>query len=81
MTYAQTRATTVDLVADLLGVPADRIDPSASLEMLGVDSATTLVLAGQLSQHLGFEVNPVQVWGCSSIDVLAQRLASGSRSA
>jgi acyl carrier protein len=66
----------VRFVAGVLDVEESAIDTSVRLERLGVDSATTLVLAADLGSAMGVELSPVRVFEHRTIDALAAVLAS-----
>lgn len=66
----------VGFVANLLDVPPEQIAVTMPFESLGVDSATTLVLAADLSEWLGVELSPVEVFEYGTIRSLAERLTA-----
>lgn len=66
----------VGFVANLLDVPPELISVTMPFESLGVDSATTLVMAADLSEWLRVELSPVEVFEYSTIRTLADRLAA-----
>jgi acyl carrier protein len=66
----------VGFVERLLEVPARHIDVTMPLDMLGVDSATTLVLADELSALVGVELSPVELFDHTTIEALTVHLAS-----
>ena len=76
MTPLAIREWLIEFVEHLLDVPADRIDVLMPLDMLGVDSATTLVMAGELSDLLGVEVSPVDLVNHTTIEALTAHLAA-----
>lgn len=61
----------VEFVSALLAVRVDRIDATMALNQLGVDSATTLVLAADLGSWLGVELSPVELADHQTIEALA----------
>lgn len=63
-------------VADLLGIAPTQVDPDASWTELGVDSATTLILAADLTAAIGTEVRPVEVLDHPTPTALADYLTS-----
>jgi phthiocerol/phenolphthiocerol synthesis type-I polyketide synthase B len=76
MTPLAIREWLIEFVEQLLDVPAGRIDVLMSLDMLGVDSATTLVMAGELSDLLGVELSPVELVEHTTIEALTAHLAA-----
>lgn len=78
MTGDQIRSHVATFVAQLLDVPVDRVQSDVPLDHLGFDSATSLVLAADLSALLGREISPIAVFDSHTIDVLASRLAAAS---
>jgi acyl carrier protein len=76
MTPLAIREWLIEFVEQLLDVPTGRIDVLMSLDMLGVDSATTLVMAGELSDLLGVELSPVELVEHTTIEALTAHLAA-----
>jgi acyl carrier protein len=66
----------VEFVAALLAVDVDRIDVTMSLDQLGVDSATTLVLAADLGSWLGVELSPLELVDHPTVEALAAHTAA-----
>lgn len=64
----------VTFVADVLDVRPDEVDPSASWESLGVDSAMTLVLVADLSVVLGRQVRPIEILANPTVDAVVEHL-------
>jgi acyl carrier protein len=62
-------------VADLLDISPDEVDADATFADLGVDSATSLVLAGDLSAQLRRPVSPVTIREHPTIAGLAAALS------
>lgn len=63
-------------VADLLGVPADHVDPRLTFTDLGLSSIQGAQLTGDLGAHLDMDVEPTVVYEFATIDLLAQELAA-----
>ncbi|MFI8931748.1 SDR family NAD(P)-dependent oxidoreductase [Streptomyces sp. NPDC053474] len=63
------------VVADRLGVPADRIDTGASYYALGLDSATLLRVAAELGERLGTRLAPTLLFEHATVTALAGYLA------
>jgi acyl carrier protein len=76
MTEPEIRRWLVRFVAGVLAVDEAAIDTGMRLERLGVDSATTLVLAADLGAALGTELSPVRVFEHRTIEALAAHLVS-----
>ncbi|TDV41021.1 acyl carrier protein [Actinophytocola oryzae] len=76
MSELATREWLVAFVAGVLDVAREEVDPTASWESLGVDSATTLVLVADLSAVLGREVRPIEVLENPTIDTLVEHLGT-----
>ena len=68
-------------VADLLDIDPAEVDTSATFTDLGVDSATSLVLAGDLTAQLHRPVSPVTVREHPTIVSLAAALTRPPRPA
>ncbi len=66
----------VGFVASLLEVEPAMIEVTMPFDLLGVDSATTLVLAADLSEWLQVELSPVEVFEYATIRSLAERAAA-----
>ncbi len=78
MTPDAIREWLIAFVEELLDVPAGQIDVLMSLDLLGVDSATTLVMAGELSDVLGVELSPVELVEHTTIEALTAHLSATS---
>ncbi|MFH7338933.1 acyl carrier protein [Streptomyces sp. KHY 26] len=65
----------VGFIAELLDVAPDRIDPATELGLLGVDSATTLVICAKARDELGVPLRPKEVFDHFTVDALAAHLA------
>ncbi|MFE0729508.1 SDR family NAD(P)-dependent oxidoreductase [Streptomyces antibioticus] len=63
------------VVADRLGVPADRVDAGASYYALGLDSATLLRIAAELGERLGTKLAPTLLFEHATVTALAGHLA------
>jgi acyl carrier protein len=66
----------VSFVADLLAVADDEIDVRMPWDSLGVDSATTLVIAAELGDVLERELSPTEVLDQGTIESLAAHLSA-----
>lgn len=47
-----------DYVGNILGVPGDRVNPDATFDRLGIDSALAVSLLIDVEGHFGVEVPP-----------------------
>ncbi|MEU2061639.1 acyl carrier protein [Streptomyces sp. NPDC013455] len=63
-------------LAELLDVTPDQIDPATGLDLLGVDSATTLVVCAKARDELGVPLRPKEVFDHFTVDALARHLAA-----
>lgn len=61
-------------VADLLGVPAEKIDPHADFDRLGIDSATAVALLGETEDRYGVEMAPEALFENPNLDAVARYL-------
>ena len=52
----------VDYLVDMVGLGPDEIDCDATLKDLAVGSADAVVMVGELSELLGRELSPVDLW-------------------
>ncbi|OIJ63731.1 hypothetical protein WN71_033020 [Streptomyces mangrovisoli] len=75
-THAAVRAWIVGLLAEILDVAPDRIDPDTPLDLLGVDSATTLVICAGARDELGLPLRPKEVFEHFTADALARHLTA-----
>jgi acyl carrier protein len=78
MSESELREWLVTFVADILDIAPDEVDPGASWESLGVDSAMTLVLVADLSVVLGRDVRPVEVLANPTVDAVVEHLTSAA---
>jgi len=67
----------------LLAVPRDEIDDAKAFERYGMDSSAAVALAADLSEWLGYTVDPAITYDYSTIGTLADELSciDGVRSA
>ncbi|WP_369392698.1 acyl carrier protein [Streptomyces sp. CG1] len=63
-------------LAELLDVTPDQIDPATGLDMLGVDSATTLVICAKARDELGVPLRPREVFDHFTVDALVRHLTA-----
>ncbi|MFE7277374.1 condensation domain-containing protein [Streptomyces sp. NPDC057623] len=68
----------LDRAAAVLGVPVDRIDPSAPLADHGRHSLLVLRLAGALREDFGYDIPATALLGIESIDDLCAHLRARS---
>ena len=65
-----------DYLVTEIGCGPDDIDTDLSIRELGVGSAEAVVLSGVLSERLGREVSPLELWQHPTIDALVRYLTS-----
>jgi acyl carrier protein len=63
-----------EYVADLLQVPTDSIDPEASFDKLGIDSAVAVSLLIDVEERYGVEVAPESLFANPTISAVASIL-------
>lgn len=66
----------LDNISRRIGLNADDIDPQKPLVLYGVDSATALALAGELSEWLARQFPPTLAYDYPTIDALAGYIAA-----
>jgi acyl carrier protein len=63
--------TVVAVIARTTGIPAQRLDPDARLDALGLDSLATLEVGLALQKELGADVDDADVAGaCTVLDLV-----------
>ena len=67
----------VDYLVDTIGLSPDEIDCDAPLSDLAVGSADAVVMIGELSELLGRELSPVDLWQYPTVNALATYLTGG----
>ena len=72
--HAELRLWLVDYLVTNLSCDPAEIDPDAPFNELGVGSRDAVVLSGELSEHLGRPVSPVDFWQNPTINALATAL-------
>ena len=72
--HAELRLWLVDYLITNLSCDPAEIDPDAPFNELGVGSRDAVVLSGELSEHLGHPVSPVDFWQNPTINALATAL-------
>ncbi len=73
---AAIRAFLVGKVAEVLGVDAGTLDPSAEILSYGIDSIAMFEVVGELAQWLGREVDATLLWEHPSIDATSAFLGT-----
>lgn len=61
-------------IAKLLDVSKSAIDDSKSFDELGLDSAAVVSVTGELSEELGFEIDPTFPYDFPNIRLLSERV-------
>ncbi len=67
----------VDYLIDPIGLSPDEIDCDAPMKDLAVGSADAVVMIGELSELLGRELSPVDLWQYPTVNALAKYLTGG----
>ncbi|MBU3751955.1 MAG: polyketide synthase, partial [Mycobacterium sp.] len=67
----------VDYLVDNVGLSPEEVDCDATLKDLAVGSADAVVMVGELSELLGRELSPVDLWQYPTINALARYLTGG----
>ncbi|MEI6254031.1 MAG: beta-ketoacyl synthase N-terminal-like domain-containing protein, partial [Mycobacteriaceae bacterium] len=67
----------VDYLLNTIGLSPDEIDCDASLNDLAVGSADAVVMIGELSELLGRQLSPVDLWQYPTVNALATYLTGG----
>jgi acyl carrier protein len=75
-THASVTAWLIGLLAEILDVSPDRIDPDTPLDLLGVDSATALVICAGVRDELCLPLRPKEVFAHFTADALARHLSA-----
>lgn len=63
-----------NVVSKYISQPQAYIEDNVPLAHYGLDSVYVLTLAGEIEDHLGFEIEPTLMWDCPTIQELAQAL-------
>ncbi len=67
----------VDYLVNTIGLSPDEIDCDAPLNDLAVGSADAVVMIGELSELLGRQLSPVDLWQYPTVNALATYLSGG----
>jgi phthiocerol/phenolphthiocerol synthesis type-I polyketide synthase A len=67
----------VDYLVNTIGLSPDEIDCDASMNDLAVGSADAVVMIGELSELLGRQLSPVDLWQYPTVNALACYLTGG----
>jgi acyl carrier protein len=77
-TEKQIRDRLVTEIADVMGLPIDRVDSREPFAAFGVASVEAVHLVGTLETWLGLALDPTLLWDHPTIDALAKHLASSA---
>jgi acyl carrier protein len=66
----------ISYLADILDMPSEEVDPNASFDEFGLDSALAISLTGDLEEWLGKKVNPTLLYNYTTISSLSKNLAA-----
>jgi acyl carrier protein len=61
-------------VAEMTGVPPERISATATFDRLGLDSASAVALVGDIEDWLGVEIDPTLPYEHPTIEQLSTAL-------
>jgi acyl carrier protein len=61
-------------IAEITGVPPERISATATFDRLGVDSASAVALVGDIEDWLGAEIDPTLPYEHPTIERLSRAL-------
>ena len=67
----------VDYLVNTIGLSPDEVDCDASMNDLAVGSADAVVMIGELSELLGRQLSPVDLWQYPTVNALARYLTGG----
>ncbi|KZB82341.1 hypothetical protein AVL48_10510 [Amycolatopsis regifaucium] len=68
------------LVAEVTGVPVERVEPDRPFSDIGLDSVMSISIRGRLQQSTGVELPASVMWTHPTPDTLARYLAKGAAS-
>jgi phthiocerol/phenolphthiocerol synthesis type-I polyketide synthase D len=71
----QLRRLLIERISRLCEIPTADVDPARPLQEYGLSSRDAVMMAGELSELLGQELQPTLAWDYPTIDLLAQGLA------
>ncbi|HET9991662.1 MAG TPA: acyl carrier protein [Kofleriaceae bacterium] len=77
-TEKQIRDRLVTEIAEVMGLPSDRVDSREPFAVYGIASVEAVHLVGKLESWLGRELDPTLLWDHPTIDVLARHLATAA---
>jgi len=66
----------VERVAELLGIDISEVDPTRPHASYGLDSATALLLAGDIEDELGVRLSDSVAWDYPTLRALAAHIAT-----
>jgi acyl carrier protein len=72
------RSWLMDRVAYYLELPAEQIDPEASVAEYGLDSVYAFALCGDIEDALGLSVEPTVVWDFDTLTALTTHLVESA---
>jgi acyl carrier protein len=68
-----------DYIAGFLGMPAERVDPTADFDRLGIDSSLAVALLGELEERYGVDLPPEALFENPTINAVAQLVEQQSK--
>ncbi|MCA9604466.1 MAG: acyl carrier protein [Myxococcales bacterium] len=66
----------IERVAELLGIDVSEVDPARPHASYGLDSATALLLAGDIEDELGVRLSDSVAWDYPTLRSLAAHIAA-----
>jgi acyl carrier protein len=75
------RAWLIGEIAHRLKIPVSEVDPCQPFASLGMDSLTTMMLAGDLETWLGRKLAPTLLYDLPNIEAISRELAEGTTGA
>ena len=66
----------VGRLSEYTGIPADQIDPARTFEAIGLQSPDAVVLAAELEEFLGKEIEVDLFLRCSTVGQVLEEIAS-----
>ena len=63
-----------EYLADLLGMPADAVDPAADFDRLGIDSSLAVSLLMEVEERYDVDLEPEKLFENPTLDAVAQHI-------
>jgi len=78
VTEKQIRDRLVTEIAEVMSLPADRVDTREPFASYGIASVEAVHIVGKLETWLGLALDPTLLWDHPTIDALAKHLAGAA---